>query len=155
MFGAGDSGPDGGPRFGAFFGAPGGFAGRHFLEGLELSDEQLEQIIDLKQKSFSKMAHARVDKMDLMQQIMRELGKPTIDRKKIAELKEKLKNQKALMIDSMIENMTEFAEILTAEQRKKVRLKKIRHFLQGIDKDPEGHEPGAAWGGPPAKPFRR
>jgi Spy/CpxP family protein refolding chaperone len=117
-----------------WFGGP-----RSWLEGIDLSDEQIEKIADLKHESFSKMAHGRVDKMTLMHAVFKELGSQKINHEKIAELKGKVKENKAMMIDLMIDNMLAFAEILTPEQRKKIRVKKIRQFLGSDDEE----------GGPP------
>lgn len=117
---------------------------RSFLEGIDLTDQQIEQIAELKQQSFSKMGHGRVDMMELRHQLFRELGGTTIDRSKINEIKAKMKEHKAAMTDLMIDNMTAFAEILTPEQRTKVRLKKIRQFLGSEDDDhdhPHHHGP--------------
>ena len=127
---------------GRFMGEP----GRHWLEdasallrGIELSDEQLEKIADLKHRCFSKMGHARVDMMDLRQQLLRELAKEALDKTQISALKAKIKEQKSQIIHLMIDQMTEFAEILTPEQRKKIRLRKIRHFM-GADEEHEWRE---------------
>ena len=104
------------------------FGGPHsFFEGVDLTDEQIEKIADLKHESFSRMAHMRVDKIELMHGIFKELGSARIDRAKVAELKTRLKEQKASMVDLIVDNMLAFAEILTPEQRKKLRIKKIRH----------------------------
>ncbi len=143
MFGRGNCGPKG--RFRAkFMGGPFAdlFAGGmgSLLEGIELADEQIEQIAELRHQSFAKMAHGRVDMMEARHQLLRELAKPQIDRAKINELKEQIKEQKAQMTDMMIDKVTSFAEILTAEQRKKLKLKRIRQFLgSGFA---EGHEHG-------------
>lgn len=122
-------------------------AGRGWLEGIDLSDEQVEQIAELKQRSFSKMAHGGVDMMELRQQLFRELGSANIDKAKINEIKGKIKEHKAAMTDMMIDNITAFAEILTPEQRKKVRIKKIRQFLGSGDMDDDDHPH-------PGRPFR-
>lgn len=116
------------------------FAGaRSFLDGIDLSDEQIEKIADLKHESFAKMAHARVDKMEMMHTIIKELAKPKIDRALIEELKGKIKETKTSMVDLMVDNMVAFAEILTPEQRKKIRIKRIRDFLMP-DEDEHGCE---------------
>ena len=148
MLGRGNCGPGGGSR-GRFMMA----AGRHFpwlgvgramLADIDLSDEQMEQISELKQTSFAKMAHGRVDKMDLMQALFRELGKPEIDKNKIAELKEKIKAHKASMSEMMVDSMLSFAEILSAEQRKKIRMRRIRQFFSSErDFEHEGAHEGA------------
>ena len=144
MFGSGGCGPGpGGPRGRFKFAGPlrhlpmfGGARGA-WLEGIDLTDEQIEKIAELRQKSFSKMAHGRVDKMELTQALFRELGSQNIDKSKIAELKGKIKEHKATMTELMVDNMLAFAEILTAEQRKKIRIKRIRQFLGTEDHEHE------------------
>lgn len=107
-----------------------GFCGAHpWLEGIDLSDEQIEKIAELKQKSFSRMAHGRIDKTEMMQAIFKALASPDIDRAKVAELKARIKELKASMVDLMIDKMLGFAEILTPEQRKKIHINKIRRCL--------------------------
>lgn len=135
----------------------GGGPGRHWLEdtsmllqGIELSDEQLEKMADLRHRGFSKMGHARVDMMELRQQLLRELGKETLDKSQINALKAKIKEHKSQITDLMIDQMTEFAEILTPEQRKKIRLRKIRHFMGAGEEHEHGH--WAAHEGPPPPP---
>ena len=146
MFGRGGCGPGRG-RMKFMMGGGGGpfrhfMGGRGLLEGIDLSDQQVELIAELKQRSFGKMAHGGVDMMELRHQLFRELGKAEIDKAKINEIKTKIKEQKALMTDMMIDNITAFAEILTPEQRKKVRIKKIRQFLGSgdMDDDDEHHD---------------
>ena len=140
MFGMGgcSGGPEGGlgrfmgPRhhFAGFSGGPGGKCGPGaFLRGLDLSDEQVERIAELKQKSFSKAAHSKIDLIELYKQLFKELGNATIDRNNVNALTQKIKEQKSQLIDLMIGNMVSLAEVLTAEQRKKARTNKIRHFL--------------------------
>ncbi len=110
-----------------------------WLEGIELNDEQVEQIADLKHKSMSQMGHGKVDMMDLMQSLFKELGNSSIDQAKVMELKEKIKAQKSSMTDLMVDNMLAFSEILSAEQRKKIRINKIRQFLGSGDHE-HGHD---------------
>ena len=143
--GCGPGGRGGGPR-GRMMAGPfrhwfGGM--RSLLEGIDLSDQQIEQIAELKHSSFSKMGHGRVDMMELRHHLMQELAEANIDRAKLADIKAKMKQHKSDMTDMMIDNMTAFAEILTPEQRKMVKLKKIREFLGSDDHDHDhdhGHD---------------
>jgi periplasmic protein CpxP/Spy len=137
MFGMGGCGP--GPGFGRFMGRHGrgpghggGRGGRFWdsaLQGLDLTDAQVEQIADLKGKSFSKFGHSKIDIFELHKELLKELSHANIDRTKVNELAQKIKEQKSQMTDLMIENMLAFAEILTPEQRKKMRTNRIRQFL--------------------------
>ncbi len=161
MFGA-CGGPPGGRGRGRFMGGffrhlPWFGGGHDLLDGIELNDEQIERIADLKHRSFSKMGHGKVDMMDLMQALFKEMGNANIDKNKVEELRGRLKEHKAAMTDLMIDNMLAFAEILTPEQRKKIRIKKIRQFLGSDDEHhhhhhyPE-HEHEHGHHGPPPPP---
>jgi Spy/CpxP family protein refolding chaperone len=115
---------------------------RNFLAGIDLSDEQVEKIAEMQRGSFSKMAHTKIDMMESMQQLFAEMAKPQIDRARAAELKDKVKELRAGMSDLKFENMITFAEILTPEQRRKIRMKKIRQFLgaeEHMDFDESAH----------------
>jgi Spy/CpxP family protein refolding chaperone len=147
MFGMGGCGS--GPGFGRFMGrhgrgqAEGGGRGGRFwasaLQGLDLNDLQVEQIAELKGKSFSKFGHGKIDMFELHKELFKELSQSSIDRKKVSALSQKIKEQKSQMTDLMIENMLAFAEILTPEQRKKMRTNRIRQFL-GTDEQVHDEE---------------
>lgn len=127
-----------------------------FLQGIDLSEEQIEKIAELKHRGFSKMGHARVDMMELRHQLLQELAKEKIDRAQIDTLKSKIKEHKSQMTETMIDHMTEFAEILTAEQRKKIRLRKMKEFMGASDEQEHGPPWGAPpWGPPPPPPPHR
>ncbi len=108
------------------------------LQGLDLTDEQLLKIAEIKGGAFSKMAHAKIDLMEMKKEIFRELLKPQVDKKKVHAVAQKIKEHKAACMDSMLENMIAFSEILTAEQKKKLHLNKIRSLF-GLE-DPEEDE---------------
>jgi Spy/CpxP family protein refolding chaperone len=113
-----------------FGGEPGGKCGPGaFLQGLDLSDEQVERIAELKGKTFSKLAHSKIDLLESRKQLLRELTGATLDRNKINAIAEQIKKQKSELTDLMVGNMVALAETLTPEQRKKARINKIRHFL--------------------------
>ena len=107
-----------------------GFGGGKFFQKLELSDEQVEKISDLKEDSFAKFAHGRIDGMQLHQQLFKELSKEKIDREKVLSIGKRMKDHKSEMTDLLVENMLGFAEILTAEQRKKLKSMGMRQFMQ-------------------------
>ena len=109
------------------------------LSGLDLSDEQVERIAELKGRSFSKFAHAKIDMVELHKQLFKELSNATIDKGNVNALAQKIKEQKSQLTDLMIEKMVAFAEVLTPEQRKKARINKIRNFL-GIGAESEDEE---------------
>lgn len=107
------------------------FGGGRFLKEIELSDEQLEKVAELKEESFGKFAHARIDGMQLHQKLFKELGKENIDKEKVKALAKEIKEQKSAVTDLMVDNMLAFAEILTPDQRKKIKMKGLRHLLGG------------------------
>jgi Spy/CpxP family protein refolding chaperone len=143
--GFGGHGPWGGvgPGRGGHGGRPGGKCGPGgpgaMLQGLDLTDEQLLKFAEIKGGAFSKMAHAKIDLMDMKKEIFRELLKPQVDKKKVHAIAQKIKDHKAACMDSMLENMIAFSEILTVEQKKKLHLNKIRSFF-GVEEHEEGEE---------------
>lgn len=139
MFGKGGWGPGRREKFkmtghGPMHHMPWFGAMRHLLGGIDLSDQQVEKIAEMQRGSFAKMAHTKIDMMETMQQLFAEMAKPEIDRAKATQLKDKIKELRAAMSDLMFENMITFAEVLSPEQRRKIRMKKIRQFL-GADEN--------------------
>ena len=142
MFGGEGCGP--GPGFGRFIGRHwrgrgmgAGRGGKFFagdLKGLDLTDAQVEQIAELKGQSFSKLSHQRIDMFELHKDLLKELSQANIDKQKVQSMSQKIKEHKAAITDLIVENMLAFAEILTPEQRKKMRTNRIRQFL-GIDEE--------------------
>jgi Spy/CpxP family protein refolding chaperone len=151
MFGFGGcpEGPGGG---GKFVGPPpfmkhlmghGMGAGAHcgpgaILQGLDLSDEQVERIAEVKGKSFSKLAHAKIDLFELLKGIFKELSSPTVNRSNVQGIADKIKEHLGQLVDLKVEKMVALAEVLTPEQRKKARVNKIRNFLgigEGADEE--------------------
>jgi len=125
-----------------------GMHGRHFgdhcggspFEGIDLSDDQVEKIMELRQQSFAKIAHARIDMGDLRRRLMKELGAEKIDRSKISALTQQIKDQRSILTDLMVEKLTAHAEILTAEQRKSIRMKMMKRRLGIEDGEEEPDE---------------
>lgn len=108
-----------------------GFGGGRLFQKLELSDDQVEKISELKEDSFAKFAHGKIDGLQLHQQLFKELSREKIDRQKVLSIAEQLKKHKAQMTDLLVLNMLSFAEVLTAEQRKKLKDLGMKQFLQG------------------------
>jgi Spy/CpxP family protein refolding chaperone len=121
-----------------------GMHGRHFgdhcggspFDGIDLTDEQIEKIMESRQESFAKIAHARIEMGDLRRRLMKELGADKIDRSKISALTQQIKDQRSILTDLMVEKLTAIAEILTAEQRQSIRMKMMKRRL-GIEDEPE------------------
>ncbi len=118
----------------------GGFGGGKFFQKLELSDEQVEKISELKEDAFAKFAHGKIDGMQLHQQLFKELSKESIDREKVLTIGKKLKEHKVEMTDLLVTNMLSFSELLTPEQRKKLKGMGMQQFLHGRSGEREhGH----------------
>jgi Spy/CpxP family protein refolding chaperone len=124
-------GPFGTPGpFGKMFGGKCGPG--HLLSELNLTDEQLLRIAELKGKTFSKIARSKLDLMELKKEAFKELLQPQADKNKIKEIANQLKAKKSECIDLLSENMLAFSDLLTAEQKSKLRLSLVKKFL-GVD----------------------
>lgn len=144
MFG---HGKHGGGGFG--FGPPwmrhgmrgGGWGPWGMLRDLDLTDEQLEKLAELKMDGINRFAQLRSTMSSLIHQMGKELAKDQIDKAKVKEIAQQIKTHRSEFGDRMLDRLLEFSEVLTAEQRKKMRLKLIKRFL-GVDarcEDSEQH----------------
>lgn len=123
-------GPPGPPRRGRFEGERGPrFGPMELLKGADLNDDQIQKIAELNGENFLKCGHARLDMMALRKQLLQELSGESVDPAKVKAVAEKIKAQKALLTDLMVDNMLAFANVLTPEQRKRVRINRIRQFF--------------------------
>ncbi len=134
-FGPGPGGPMG--HFAKFFGGKCGPG--HLLSELNLTDEQLLRIAELKGKTLSKMVRSKIDLMELKKEGFKELLQPQADKAKIKGIAEQLKKHKSECIDDLSDNLIALSEILTPEQKAKLRLALVRKFL-GIDEIIEDDE---------------
>lgn len=145
MFGkvgcAGPAGVGGGAmgNKGGFGGPWGGGGPLAMLQGLDLTDEQALKLAEIKGGAFFKMAHNKIDIMQLKKQAIKELLSPQVDKSKVRELAHQIKEKKSLCMDEMLENIIACSEILTPEQKKQLKLKKIRCFL-GLGEHEEGDD---------------
>ena len=145
MFGFGACGSKGG----------GGFAGHGFappwaekshgdgcggpkalFRQLNLTNDQLEKVAELKLEGLAACAQFKLALAQGARRIAGELTKDQIDKAKIKELAKELKEQKSQMGDAMLERIISFAETLTPEQRKKLKLTALKKFL-GVDEAEE------------------
>lgn len=127
-----------GPRF-MKFRFFNGLMDEHALHELNLTEEQIEQLADLKMAQHGKFCQFKGSMGELLRLIGKELAKPEIDRGKIAALKQQMQERKAQMADMFIDGMVDMAEVLTPEQRKKLHSMTTRRFL-GLPPEPDQFE---------------
>ncbi len=146
MFGkvgcAGPAGAGGGAvgSKGGFGGPWGGRGPLAMLRDLDLSDEQVLKLAEIKGGAFFKLAHNKIDIMQLKKQAIKELFSPQVDKAKVRELAHQIKEKKSLCMDEMLESIIACSEILTPEQKKQLKLKKIRCFLGLGEHEEEGED---------------
>lgn len=99
------------------------------LSGVDLTDDQLEKLAELKSQAFSKFGHGKVDIVDLYKRLFKELAKPTIDEKQVWNVTDEIRGKKSELTDVLVEHLIAFAKILTPEQRSKIKLNKIRRIM--------------------------
>jgi len=106
------------------------------LRDLNLTDEQLEKVAELKLEGLAACAQFKLSLGQAARQIINELTKEQIDKAKVKELAKEIKERKSQMGDAMLDRIITFAETLTPEQRKKVKVTAIKRFL-GLDEATE------------------
>ncbi len=106
------------------------------IRDLNLSDEQLEKVAGLKLEGMAACAQLKFSLGQTAGQIAGELTKDHIDKAKIKELAKQIKEHKSQMGDAMLDRIVSFAEVLTPEQRKKLKATAIKRFLD-LDESPE------------------
>jgi Spy/CpxP family protein refolding chaperone len=135
---------------GSHAGFAGGAAGKHggwggrgplaMLQGLDLTDEQVLKLAEIKGGAFFKMAHSKIDLMQLKKQVFKELLSPQVDKAKVRELANQIKEKKSQCMDEMLENIIACSEILTPEQKKQFKINKVRCFLGLGEHEDEGDD---------------
>jgi len=145
MFGHGQFGGFPGKGFGRFgggapWGQRGGFGGhghghgfghgmKHFLRGIDLTDEQVHKLGELGGDAFLQFGHTKLDMISLHRQLFKEMAAPQIDEAKVRAIGDKIKALKGEATDRMVEKFLAFSNILTPEQRARVRTNRIRQFF--------------------------
>ncbi|MBS1989902.1 MAG: Spy/CpxP family protein refolding chaperone [Cyanobacteria bacterium SZAS LIN-2] len=142
MFGKAECGAPGGFGGGAFgkHGGRGGHGPMAMLHGLDLTDEQVLKLAEIKGGAFFKMAHNKIDIMQLKKQVFKELLSPQVDKAKVRELASQIKEKKSHCMEEMLENVIACSEILTPEQKKQLKVQKVRCFLGLGDHEEEGDD---------------
>jgi Spy/CpxP family protein refolding chaperone len=126
-------------QFGGERGACGGrgrmggkFGPMTFLKDLDLTDEQLLKIAELKGKTFGKMARSKIELMELKKGIFHELLQAQVDKQKVTAKAQEIKEHISGGVDHILEKMIALSETLTPAQKKRLHLNMIRKFL-GLD----------------------
>ncbi|HEY9776480.1 MAG TPA: periplasmic heavy metal sensor [Planktothrix sp.] len=102
------------------------------LNALDLSDEQLEKLAELKMEGCGQFAKFKSEMIGLVQEIGKELTKDQVDKNKVKEIAQRIKARKSDLGDSMLDRILSFTEVLSVEQRKRLRILLIKKFL-GVD----------------------
>lgn len=97
------------------------------MQSLSLSDDQLQKMVNLRDKFNIATAAKGAEMRSLFHQIGAELAQPTIDKKALNDLHARSAKLQAELSDEHFKFMTENAEILTPEQRKKLHQSMLKH----------------------------
>ncbi len=116
---------------------PFGHFGADMLQDLELTDDQVEKIAELKADGMSEGMRMKAEGAQAFKHLMRELMKEDLDKEKVKEAHKKLQGHKTKIADATLERALTFAETLTPDQRKKLKRSTMRRFL-GLDGDRRG-----------------
>jgi Spy/CpxP family protein refolding chaperone len=103
---------------------------------LNLTDEQLEKVAELKLEGLAACARFKLARGQGARRIANELTKDQIDKAKIKEFAKEMREQKQQLGEAMLDRIISFAETLTPEQRKKLKLTALKRFL-GMDEADE------------------
>lgn len=121
--------------------------------GVELSDEQVEKLAEIKGEGFFKFAEHGVGMIPQVREFVQHLSKSQIDKDKVRAIHKEIQAKRNQMGDQFVENIMAIAEVLTPEQRKQVRMYMLRQSL-GLGAD-EHECDGPQQGGPPPSPRMR
>lgn len=127
--------------------------------GVELTDDQVEKLAEIKGDGLMNFAEQGAGMMPHVRDIIRALSKSEIDKDKVRQIHKDLQEKRNKMGDQFVENIIAIAEVLTAEQRKQIRMHMLRASLGLLKHEhgPHEHGPGDEhWheGPPPPPPHR-
>jgi Spy/CpxP family protein refolding chaperone len=97
--------------------------------GVQLSDEQVEKLAELRGDGMVERAGAGADMLPRLRDIAGALAKPDIDKDEVRRIHKEMQAKRNQLADEFVERLLGAAEILTAEQRKQVRLHLLRESL--------------------------
>ena len=104
--------------------------------GVELTDEQVEKLAELKGDGFIDFAGRGAGMLPGMREIIRSLSKAEINKDEVRALHKTMQDKRNQMADAFVERVLAAAEILTPEQRKQVRMYMLRRAL-GFEQEGE------------------
>ena len=146
-------GPDGGPDQRNCDGPRGAYGKRdgRLFRLLGLSADQQAQMRTLRQQSMQKTVPLRVQMRDLMQERMKLLAAPTIDRGALETLRVKQMEIANQLSRERTQSQYEMAQILTPEQRAKA-YSMVEKRVERMRKHGPGHHGGHGFDGMPGGP---
>lgn len=118
----------GGTTTTAIKGCPPGFGGHGggFMKSLNLSDEQLEKLHNIRVKSKTGNALKQAELQVLSTQLQEALSAENIDKQAAFALQSKINALRADLSNARLASMIEKSEVFTAEQRKEIRHKMLQ-----------------------------
>lgn len=112
-----------GPGGPAVKACPPGFGGHRggFMKTLNLSDEQIEKLHNIRVKSKTGMAVKRAELSVLTTQLREALSAENVDKQAAFSIQSKINALRADLSNARLASMIEKSEVFTAEQRKEIR----------------------------------
>lgn len=115
---------------------------------LALTDDQYEKMYNLRNDFLDRVGPKMVEAHALERHLRDVLTSPTIDTKKAGDIKSKLAAAKSDLAEAKADMEIQMAQILTADQRKHVRLAMAKcPMIGGWGHRPMMHHPHGGWGG--------
>jgi Spy/CpxP family protein refolding chaperone len=102
-----------------------------FMGMLDLSDEQMEKMVALKDKYCLDVASKKAELKSLFHQMMNTMTEAKVDKKQAGDLHKKIATIKSDLSDLRFDYTLQAAELLTEEQRKIARHAMLSHQLMG------------------------
>jgi Spy/CpxP family protein refolding chaperone len=112
----------------------------HMIKELNISDAQLERLASLKDQFEVSVAAKKAELHSLGRQMFSLLAQPTIDRTQITAVHDKMNSLKTDLGNARLNYTMDRAEVLTADQRSKMRHFMLAHQMM------HGHGGHGKWG---------
>ena len=107
-----------------------GGMGMEVMEALDLSQEQVQELAQIRREMAQKHGGMRADLMEQRWQLHRELDKERPDPEKVGDLYGQMAELRQQMVQDRVSAMNRFREALSEEQRKKFR--EMREYMHGM-----------------------